>query len=52
MFSILLSFIFAGCATAALPGLRYRNANFSGVATFNDYAAQSGTVCGTMKGQC
>ena len=51
MFSPLLSLIFAGCATAALPGLRYRNANFSGVATFNDYSSQSDTVCGPLQGK-
>ncbi|MCJ1421383.1 hypothetical protein MMC32_007746 [Xylographa parallela] len=51
MFSLILSFIFAGCATAALPGLRYRNANYTGMATFNDYSAQSGTVCGPLKGK-
>jgi len=50
MFSVLLSFIFATSAMAAMPGLRYRQANFSGIATFNAYAAQSGTVCGPMAG--
>jgi len=50
MFTLLLSFIFASSAMAALPGLRYRQTNFTGVATFNDYAAQGSTVCGPLTG--
>ncbi|MCJ1395613.1 hypothetical protein MMC18_008499 [Xylographa bjoerkii] len=33
-----------------MPGLRYRRAQFSGVATFNDFATQSNTVCGPTTG--
>ena len=42
-----------GAATASMPGLWRRQATFSGIATFNDFATQSGisgTVCGAKAG--
>ena len=40
----------AGLATAAQPGLLFARSSFSGVATFNNYASQSTTVCGSKSG--
>ena len=43
----------AGVSAAAIPGLWLRQATFSGIATFNDFATQAGaggTVCGTTTG--
>ena len=42
---------FASVAAAAKPGLLYSRSSFPGVATFNNYAAQSGTVCGSKTGK-
>ncbi|MCJ1476318.1 hypothetical protein MMC13_004984 [Lambiella insularis] len=50
MLGFLFFAILAGFALATQPGLRYRFAQFSGVATFNDYAAQTNTVCGPKAG--
>ena len=40
----------ASVASATQPGLLFSRASFPGVATFNDYAAQSSTVCGPKAG--
>ena len=39
----------ASLATASIPGL-IRRQSWSGVATFNSFASQSNTVCGSMSG--
>lgn len=51
MFMFVIFGILASTALAAQPGLRYKNANFTGVATFDDYAAQTNTVCGPKAGE-
>ncbi|MCJ1225000.1 hypothetical protein MMC12_001647 [Toensbergia leucococca] len=40
----------ASLATASIPGL-IRRQSWSGVATFNSFASQSNTVCGSMSGE-
>ena len=36
---------------ASLPGLRLRQASFSGIATFNNFGTEGPTVCGSTTGK-
>ena len=40
----------AGIVVASKPGLLFGRDTYSGVATFNNYAAQGNTVCGPKSG--
>lgn len=50
MLSYLSLLALAGIVAASKPGLLFGRDTYSGVATFNDYAAQGSTVCGPKSG--